>query len=662
MRFCPVRSFRFTRFAILSCFTLITVLKAPASSTKVLPKHGIPASSKAPSLNEAPPKETDSETIVILGTNDLHGAIFPLVDRSRASLDEPSVPYKRAGMATLGGYVQTLRKEFGDRFLWLDAGDEFQGTYESNIEQGATLVKILNQLGLGAAALGNHEFDFGQEALALRMKEARYPYLSANTALKGKNPKSKETSPLFPYLLKHTLLRSGSLQVGVLGLTTVETPTTTNPDAVKDLIFQELKQVTEEQAAQLRTKGAHLVVLVAHVGLSCSTPKQAKGLKLRAPEDLQGNCNEEGEMVKLLAGLKPGTLDAVVSGHTHQVVHHFLSQGGQPIPVIQGGHEGQYINIIYLTYDRLQKRPIPELSRIEGPIPVCEKVFEKTQDCNGATAPPKGGRGPLSPVYFHGQTLTPSPEILAMLAPLEKRLAPTLNQVLGTAARTIEKDRGVESPLGNLVTDAMRKAGHADVALTNPGGLRAPLYEGPITFGQVYRALPFDNKLCVVKILGAKLTEIIRASQQQGRRPFAISGALIKMDRSKEAKKGSSAEVKLPESTEDEEETPPIASFEVSLESGAPIDPALSYRLAVADFIVKGGSSIGGLVKQVSPSQVECNPSLTIRDLVIQHIQAESKRLGSLNSQEHPLVDFKKRRIQIIKTQSNSLLPVKPLR
>src|SRR5262249_54013827 len=91
-----------------------------------------------------------SLTLSIVGTNDLHGGVSPVDGRG--------------GLALLGGYLSNLRAaraREGGAVLLLDAGDLFQGTLESNLNEGAVVVKAYNALGYAASAVGNHEFDYG---------------------------------------------------------------------------------------------------------------------------------------------------------------------------------------------------------------------------------------------------------------------------------------------------------------------------------------------------------------------------------------------------------------------------------------------------------------------------------------------------------------------
>ena len=153
---------------------------------------------------ERPSRESDLETLVILGTNDIHGALAPLKFKSKEKQGITSVEYTAGGAAMLASAVRVLREEYGSRFLWLDAGDEFQGSILSNIEHGAPMVSWFNENGLTAAAVGNHEFDFGINSLKSRMAEAKYPYLAANLWDKASGQRTD-----LPNTLPHTLVRAG---------------------------------------------------------------------------------------------------------------------------------------------------------------------------------------------------------------------------------------------------------------------------------------------------------------------------------------------------------------------------------------------------------------------------------------------------------------------
>ena len=567
------------------------------------------------------------ETIAILGTNDLHGTLTPLSLKSREKPGVKPTEYSAGGLAMLASYIRKVRSEFGSRFIWLDAGDEFQGSIESNLEFGAPMVKFFNTANLTAAAIGNHEFDFGVNQLKDRMREAKYPYLAANILDKS----SKELAD-FPNTKPSILVSAGQLKVGIMGLSTVDTPKQTRLQNVKDYTFENLKIAALREAQSLREKGAQVVLLTAHAGLKCEASPLSSHQMIRSPSDVQGECLEQHEVVKLLRSLPSGTIDAVIAGHTHHVVHHWVAG----VPVIQGGAMGRYFNLIYLTYDWNQKKILPQETRIEGPVPVCEKVFKNQNDCNGDRKAPKIGRGPLVPVKFHHETLFPDPAVSAAVSPIIEKTKLFKNKKIGIAARPIEHSLLTESELGNLTADAIRDAVQADFGLMNTGGIRAPLEAGPITYDSIFRTIPFDNVIATLKVTAKELGMILQVAENGIRGFFSVSGLKIRLiDPSFAAPFADINGNGQPEPWEINR------LLDVRLSNGRPLDSDKLYTLATLDFLVSGGDDLGWPMSQVATDRVNLDSGILVRDALIKHIE----KGGQLNSEAAPLVSHKEPRL-----------------
>jgi 5'-nucleotidase len=591
------------------------------------------------------PRTPEFETIVILGTNDIHGALAPMKAKTREETGTASVEYERGGAALLAAHVQTLREEFGDRLLILDAGDEFQGSIESNREEGAPVVRLFNQLGVQAAAVGNHEFDFGPigpegspgdklGALKARMKEAKYPYLSANLI-------EKETGklPTWDNLFTRTLLQAGRLRVGVLGLSTPQTPVTTRPDNITSLAFTDLKIATEREAAALRKAGADVVIVTAHVGLKCYPGKGPTHSAFRKEADPQGPCEEKEEATELLRALKPGTIDAFVSGHTHQVVHHWLNG----VPVIQAGTRNLYFNLIYLTVDTKTGKLLRERTRIEGPVPICSEVFENQKDCNGDRPAPKNGRGDLVTPYFHGRKVKPDSATEALLKPVFAATEKEKKRVVGQAARPIIHTRETESPMGHLIADAIRVQAGTDIALMNPGGVRANWDEGKITYDDLFRVLPFDNFISVIELTGRELKQILRCAYSGPRGIFPISGATLKI-----------IELSQAAPSDDLDKNRRIDPWEVNrivevrLADGRKVEDSKRYTLAMNDFMASGGDDLGWAMKQIPESHVKKIAGPLLREATEAYLQTRP----TWNEESAPLVDASHPRVKQVKAPS----------
>ena len=240
-------------------------------------------------------------------------------------------------------------------------GDIFQGTLVSNLSEGAVMVDAFNLLGIDAVAVGNHEFDYGPVgpavvatapgedplgALKARIAQAQFPFLAANIV------EASTGAP--PAWLHGTALRTvEGVRVGIIGLITMDTPTSTNPLNVAGLRFLPLAPVAKAAAKQLRGQGADVVVVVAHAGGRCED--------LADPHDLT-HCKAGEEIFSMLEELPPGTVDAVVAGHTHRTVGHFVNG----TPVIETSALGRSFGLISLELDPQTRRPLAAATAHRG--------------------------------------------------------------------------------------------------------------------------------------------------------------------------------------------------------------------------------------------------------------------------------------------------------
>lgn len=572
------------------------------------------------------PPKARLERVVILATNDVHGGLVP---QTRNTADEAPVSYETGGAVNLAGYVNALREEFGSELVWLDGGDEFQGTLESNVVEGASVVRFFNHAGLIAAAVGNHEFDFGpvgeddsrgdlRGALKSRMREARYTFLSANTVEKstGKSP--------FPDAPPSILIPAGKVKLGVIGLTTTRTPFATRPEFVRDLEFTDLGVATQREAARLRQAGAEIILIVAHVGANCGN--EAEPTRTWSPDTPQNNCDPGTELSRLLLALPPGTIDAVVSGHLHEFVHNWIAG----VPVVQTNAGGRYFNLLYLWYDPVRKRIDPAATRIEGPVAVCGSVFEAQGDCDGSRPAPDGGRGGMVAPSIHGKRVRPDPGVVALLEPVIARVAAIKNRVVGNAARPVTRYPEGESELGNLVTDAIRERAKTDFALVNAYGIRTGIDAGPITYGEVYAALPFDNYIVTLELTGAELKRIIRVAESGAVGYFPLSGLRARLISKKTRL--------VPDDWNGDgkrEQWEADRLTALTTTSGQPIRDEERYTLALPDFLVQGGDRMDWVMSQIPRERITESPGVTLRDTVAEAIT----RMESVNPPEKPLMD-----------------------
>ena len=274
-----------------------------------------PASAATPARAARPPRP--ATRLRIIGTNDFHGALEPRVD---------SRGVRRGGAAYLASAIRRAREECVAPqcvSLLVDGGDQFQGTPSSNLAFGRPVVRLFNQLGYVAAALGNHEFDWGQDTLRARMRDARYAVLGANVRYADGRD--------VPWIRDDTLIVRNGLRIGIIGVASVLTARTTATKNVTGLTVLPPGPIVDSLARRLRASGADYVIVLAHDGAFC---------------DRTGAAACRGEIVGIAQSFRE-PIDLIVSGHTHSLVDATIAG----VPVVQAYSSGTAIDVVDLGPD-----------------------------------------------------------------------------------------------------------------------------------------------------------------------------------------------------------------------------------------------------------------------------------------------------------------------
>jgi 2',3'-cyclic-nucleotide 2'-phosphodiesterase (5'-nucleotidase family) len=206
-------------------------------------------------------------------------------------------------------------------------------------------------------------------------------------------------------------------------------------------------------------------------------------------------------------------------------------------------------------------------------------------------------------IYPVDASIPPDPAVEKVLAPYRAQLEAKYGRLLCQAPKGLFRGRkGEASPLGYWMADLMREASmkatglKVDAAITNSGGLRANLRPGPVTVGDVYEVMPFENGLVVVEMTGA---EIIRAVKQGIERRAGEPVSNLKAVVSG---------------------TPEQPACAVAFGDGGAIDPAATYRVATSDYLAKSGDTMRSIAgRRTIPT------GLRLRDTVLQACEALGK-------------------------------------
>ena len=461
----------------------------------------------------------------VLATHDLHGALQPVV--YPWSQERPI-----GGAQALNWTVRKLTADCACATIHVDGGDLMQGTLESNLVNGAAAVAFFNHLGLDAAAVGNHELDWGVDTLLQRQQEARYGWLAANVfeVATGARPAWAK-----PYLM----LKENGLRIAVIGYATIGTPASLRPSVTAPYEFRGGYAALAPVLDEVWSQSPDFVIIAAHAGGECRDDA----------------CN--GEMVELARAVPEGRVHMIAGGHDHAAGQGLVNG----IPIVRAGANGTAIAVVDLY---------------------------KTADVVTFTT---------ENATVYADVIEEDTKLAALLAPFEASAAERAAREITTLADALTNAWDGDRRLGELIADALRAATNADVGMQNSGGVRANLLAGPVTYGDLFRVLPFDNKLVTLTVTGSQL----RALVMQAYPSYYYSNLHIVFDPALEL----SRQIR-----------------DVTFADGSPLKPDARYTLATVDFLADGGDGLA-LMSTLPREQT----GLSNLDVLIAHIQTLRKPL-----------------------------------
>lgn len=466
-----------------------------------------------------------------LSTNDFHGQIET---------------GKLVGGQPVGGAA--YNKAYSDSYqalnplgtLLLDGGDIMQGTPISNLMRGMSTIDVYNQMGYMAAVVGNHEFDWGQATLQERMAQANFPILLANVFNTGSDTRPDWMTPT-------TLFTVKGQQIGVIGVTSKDTPSIVMAGNLAGLEFRPAGDIVSQFAYELRMAGADLIVVLAHM-----------------PGSISGGVIT-GELTEVAV---PG-VDLIIAGHAHANIKGKVNN----IPVIEQYSSGTALGVTDLRFDRMYRTTLMANQQV---------------------------------VTTWNVGVVPDPGIAALIADYQAEIAPIVNAVKAATLGTISRSANAagESPMGDLIADAQRWKGGTQIALMNPGGIRAAIeyatYPHDITYGDFLTVQPFDNKLVTMSLSGSQLYALLEQQfppTQSSPKVLSISGITY------------SYNLSLPAGSR-------IVSL--SLADGTPIpNDATTYSVTMNEYLATGGDKFSTFLSGTNVSYI----GISDLDALIDYVQ-----------------------------------------
>jgi 5'-nucleotidase/UDP-sugar diphosphatase len=497
--------------------------------------------------------------IVIMHTNDIHGGI----DRRGATFMDEEFPPALGGGASLVTLVKQVRADAeaeGKGFLLFDTGDYWQGTPVGNYRQGQIVAEFLNRAGYDARVPGNHEFDAGWEEAFEQMKSAEMPVLAANLV-------ERDTGEI-PFFLKPYIIKEvHGIKIGIIGLITEETDFYSKPEHVSNVEFLPVKEVTQTYIAEIEDE-VDLIFVLGHLGIPYDVATAYQEMVETGTEMKIRYGMNAMELVHSVKGI-----DVFVGGHIHVGY-----EGGWEDPVTH--------TICLQTYGRGSGIGIYEIL-----------VDPETRTVVGYDLPE--GSGQSITTLFEDE-YWPDPETAEFLGEWIDSAEVGMDEPIGRALHDISRVGVGESPLGNMVTDAMREAVDADVAFTNLGGIRSNIAMGSITPRDVFYAVPFENHIVYYEMSGSFLKHVLEWRVKGMRQGAYISGTEIVYSR----------------------ERPDFDRITYLTVGGEPWDPDRVYRVATTDFIAAGNVGLQ-ILTDIDPQYIS-HSDIAIKDAIIEYIKKHS--------------------------------------
>ena len=499
----------------------------------------------------------DSVRVKLLAINDFHGQLS--AGRRVANRPVGSAP-------VLASYLKNAQAGREGQTILVHAGDHVGATPPASaLLQDEPAVTFLNQLANDrcrypererdeqaewhpkcnlVGTLGNHEFDEGVAEMQRLLnggnhaqgpflddpwRGARFPVVSANVvdAITGK-----------PILPPYVIKKIDGMPIAFIGAVLKATPTIVTPSGVAGVRFLDEADAINAYIPELRRKNVRAIIVLIHQGGRQNT---------YSGTTVPGAPAVTGDIVDIVTRLHD-EVDVVVSGHWHSFTNAILNnRNGKPILVTQAFSASTAYGDIDLEISRATRDVVAKSAAI------------------------------ITTWADAGPGLAPDAEAAQLTAAAEAMVAPLVNQVIGIAASDITRSENAagESALGNLIADAQRAAMNTDFAFMNPGGIRADVAVGEVTWGELFTVQPFGNSLVKMGLTGQQVYDLL--NQQWAGQPFArilkISGLSYVWDNA------------LPAGNR----VPAV------YQNGALIDKAATYSATVNSFLADGGDNFSVL-------------------------------------------------------------------
>ena len=363
---------------------------------------------------------------------------FLAVNDFHGSLEENST---EPGIAKLATAIKTERAKNPNRTYLTSTGDMWQGSADSNITRGTLVTEIMNDLNFDSMTLGNHEFDWTTEWIHRNKQAANFPFLACNIKDKaaslaaGKDIFTTELSDPYKLIVNET----SGVSIGIIGAIGKGITSSIVASAVKNYEFVDPTPLIAKHSAELRALGADIIIFSYHHGAAADL--------LSRPAIAE-------------------YVDAIFVAHTHLEETGMLTYGSHSAPYIQGQSNGKKLSKVRLNYDTVNREvSVGSYYNIDiiGGKYEADAATQRTYD------------------YFY-----------------ENEIKTIKESKVSYSSSTVNTTTILNFTLDQMLRKYHTLDSKVIAAVHNGGGVRSSIPSGDITYGDVYKALPFDNNLYIV--------------------------------------------------------------------------------------------------------------------------------------------------------------------
>lgn len=506
-----------------------------------------------------PAGQTCDVSLTILHTSDIHSRLFPyeqVITQADATLGLGEI----GTVANIGGvarmaYVLNRERARAGRVIHLDSGDCFQGAPIFNFFRGEPEVRAMSQLGVDAAVVGNHEFDFGAQNLATQFQRwSSFALLSANYKYENSSQDgaSGTIGRIGTVARPFTVLNVGGLKIAVIGMAN----------------FSSLTSIFDQPNRAGITPLNTVDMLQFYIDL------------LRPYVDLIGGVSHMGLEVDQRAIRGTTGLDFITGGHNHVVINPpqeirdcsadpnepgfvwavdpnasidpSVEPPDDPEPELKGP-AGRFDPVNHPWAFKRPCKPRRVVIAHSGAFAKYVGRLDLVVTNEPSRASPTADPADYDPVNgFEIQTIRyqafpieatvpEDPVMVQMLIPYQRALDNLVDLDILVGYSPLGSRRfsstGGDSPLGNVVGNAiwLRLGIQTDFSLTNSTGIRADLNPGPVTIEQMFNIFPFDNSITKMQLSGTEVQELFDFTARRGARrgcssQIQIAGARVRLN------------------------------------------------------------------------------------------------------------------------------------